>query len=57
MGLKEFQLETVKSIFEALDKPACDTILKSPTESGKTTICTNTFCFFANIIESCSRNI
>ena len=40
MELKEFQLEAVKSLFEAMEKPARDIILKSPTGSGKTIILT-----------------
>lgn len=36
MQLKEFQLNAVKALFEAMDKPARDIILKSPTGSGKT---------------------
>ncbi len=40
MELKEFQLDAVKSLFEAMDKPARDIILKSPTGSGKTIILT-----------------
>ncbi len=40
MKLKEFQLKAVKSLFEAMDKPARDIILKSPTGSGKTIILT-----------------
>lgn len=40
MQLKKFQLSALKSIFEAMDKPACDIILKSPTGSGKTIILT-----------------
>lgn len=40
MELKEFQLTAVKSLFEAMDKPARDIILKSPTGSGKTIILT-----------------
>lgn len=40
MELKEFQLKAVKSLFEAMDKPARDIILKSPTGSGKTIILT-----------------
>ena len=40
MQLKEFQLNAVKSLFEAMDKPARDIILKSPTGSGKTIILT-----------------
>ena len=40
MELKEFQLKAVKSLFEAMEKPARDIILKSPTGSGKTIILT-----------------
>lgn len=40
MELKEFQLAAVSSLFEAMDKPARDIILKSPTGSGKTIILT-----------------
>ncbi len=40
MELKEFQLQAVKSLFEAMDKPARDIVLKSPTGSGKTIILT-----------------
>lgn len=40
MQLKEFQLNAVKTLFEAMDKPARDIILKSPTGSGKTIILT-----------------
>lgn len=40
MELKEFQLAAVKALFEAMDKPARDIILKSPTGSGKTIILT-----------------
>lgn len=40
MELKEFQLNAVKSLFEAMDTPARDIILKSPTGSGKTIILT-----------------
>lgn len=40
MELKEFQLNAVKSLFEAMDKSAQDIILKSPTGSGKTIILT-----------------
>lgn len=40
MQLKNFQLSAVKSLFEAMDKPARDIILKSPTGSGKTIILT-----------------
>ncbi len=40
MKLKEFQLETVKKLFEAMETPARDIILKSPTGSGKTIILT-----------------
>ena len=40
MVLKEFQLNAVKSLFEAMAIPARDIILKSPTGSGKTIILT-----------------
>lgn len=40
MQLKNFQLSAVKSLFEAMEKPARDIILKSPTGSGKTIILT-----------------
>lgn len=40
MTLKGFQLDAVKALFEAMDKPARDIILKSPTGSGKTIILT-----------------
>lgn len=40
MELKEFQLATVKSLFEAMETPTRDIILKSPTGSGKTIILT-----------------
>lgn len=40
MELKNFQLSAVKSLFEAMDKPVRDIILKSPTGSGKTMILT-----------------
>ncbi|MBE6809322.1 MAG: restriction endonuclease subunit R [Ruminococcaceae bacterium] len=40
MELKEFQLNAVKSLFEAMAIPTRDIILKSPTGSGKTIILT-----------------
>ena len=40
MKLKEFQLQAVNSLFEAMEKPARDIVLKSPTGSGKTIILT-----------------
>lgn len=40
MELKEFQLAAVKHLFDAMDSPARDVILKSPTGSGKTIILT-----------------
>ena len=40
MKLKEFQLQAVKSLFEAMDKPTRDIVIKSPTGSGKTIILT-----------------
>lgn len=52
MELKEFQLNAVKSLFEAMDKPVRDIILKSPTGSGKQssslTLCTNTYSLTRN---------
>ena len=38
MKLKNFQLEAVKSLFNAMDTLTRDIILKSPTGSGKTII-------------------
>ena len=40
MELKEFQLKAVKDLFEAMESPARDIVLKSPTGSGKTIILT-----------------
>lgn len=40
MELKEFQLNAVKKLFEAMETPARDIILKSPTGSGKTIVLT-----------------
>lgn len=40
MNLKNFQLDAVKSLFEAMETPTRDIILKSPTGSGKTIILT-----------------
>lgn len=40
MELKEFQLAAVKSLFEAMETPTRDIVLKSPTGSGKTIILT-----------------
>lgn len=40
MQLKEFQLNAVKALFEAMEAPARDVVLKSPTGSGKTIILT-----------------
>lgn len=40
MELKEFQLAAVKHLFDAMESPARDVILKSPTGSGKTIILT-----------------
>ena len=40
MDLKEFQLRAVNSLFEAMEAPVRDIILKSPTGSGKTIILT-----------------
>lgn len=54
MVLKEFQLNAVKSLFEAMDTPARDIILKSPTGSGKTIILTY---FMHQYIQSYSKTI
>ncbi len=40
MELKNFQLAAVNSLFDAMDSPARDIILKSPTGSGKTLMLT-----------------
>ena len=40
MEPREFQLNAVRSLFEAMEKPARDIVLKSPTGSGKTIILT-----------------
>ena len=53
MELKEFQLNAVKSLFEAMEKPARDIILKSPTGSGKTIILTY---FMHQYIQSFSKS-
>ena len=39
MELKNFQLSAVRSLFAAMEAPARDIILKSPTGSGKTILC------------------
>ena len=54
MELKEFQLKAVKSLFEAMDSPARDIILKSPTGSGKTIILTY---FMHQYIQSFSKTV
>lgn len=54
MQLKEFQLTAVKSLFEAMEKPARDIILKSPTGSGKTIILTY---FMRQYIQSFSKTV
>ena len=54
MILKDFQLAAVKSLFEAMDKPARDIILKSPTGSGKTIILTY---FMHQYIQSFSKTV
>lgn len=54
MTLKDFQLVAVKSLFEAMDKPARDIILKSPTGSGKTIILTY---FMHQYIQSFSKTV
>ncbi len=52
MELKEFQLQAVKSLFEAMGKPSRDIVLKSPTGSGKTIILTY---FMHQYIQSYSK--
>lgn len=54
MKLKEFQLKAVKDLFEAMDKPNRDIILKSPTGSGKTIILTY---FMHQYIQSYSKTV
>lgn len=54
MKLKIFQLEAVKSLFNAMDTLTRDIILKSPTGSGKTIILTY---FMHQYIQSFSKNI
>lgn len=54
MELKEFQLKAVKSLFDAMEKPARDIILKSPTGSGKTIILTY---FMHQYIQSYSKTV
>lgn len=54
MELKKFQLNAVKSLFEAMDTPAQDIILKSPTGSGKTIILTY---FMHQYIQSYTKTV
>ena len=54
MKLKEFQLKAVKDLFEAMDEPNRDIILKSPTGSGKTIILTY---FMHQYIQSYSKTV
>ena len=54
MVLKEFQLNAVKSLFEAMAIPTRDIILKSPTGSGKTIILTY---FMHQYIQSFSKTV
>ena len=54
MTLKEFQLTAVKSLFEAMEKPVRDIILKSPTGSGKTIILTY---FMHQYIQSFAKTV
>lgn len=54
MKLKEFQLDAVKSLFEAMETPVRDIILKSPTGSGKTIILTY---FMHQYIQSYSKTV
>lgn len=53
MELKQFQLNAVKSLFQAMEKPVQDIILKSPTGSGKTIILTY---FDVAIYPECTEN-
>lgn len=54
MKLKEFQLKAVKDLFEAMDEPNRDIILKSPTGSGKTIILTY---YMHQYIQSYSKTV
>lgn len=54
MQLKEFQLRAVKDLFESMDSPARDIILKSPTGSGKTIILTY---FMHQYIQSAPKTV
>ena len=54
MELKEFQLQAVKMLFEAMEKPVRDIVLKSPTGSGKTIILTY---FMHQYVQSFSQNV
>ena len=54
MQLKEFQLGAVKELFEAMESPERDIILKSPTGSGKTIILTY---FMHQYIQSFSKTV
>lgn len=54
MQLKEFQLKAVQSLFDAMEQPNRDIILKSPTGSGKTIILTY---FMHQFIQSYSKTV
>lgn len=54
MELKEFQLAAVKSLFDAMETPTREIILKSPTGSGKTIILTY---FMHQYIQSFSKTV
>lgn len=54
MELKKFQLEAVRALFEAMDSPTRDIVLKSPTGSGKTIILTY---FMHQYIQSFSKTV
>ena len=54
MQLKEFQLKAVQSLFDAMEQPNRDIILKSPTGSGKTIILTY---FMHQFIQSYSETV
>ncbi len=54
MQLKEFQLNAVRALFEAMDKPTREVVLKSPTGSGKTIILTY---FMHQYLQSFSKTV
>lgn len=54
MKLKEFQLKAVRDLFEAMEGPKRDIVLKSPTGSGKTIILTY---FMQQYLESYAKTV